>query len=103
MKNCWSFALNEFDKYNGWLLVRFTRRSSSKPSLLFRWFGVVLIFFGAVAINFGSWMRSGRWLHVYHAHSVKGPYRSYEPSNGGPKIKRPPFNFKGSVKEHTHL
>lgn len=103
IRNCWTFAVSQFARLDGWLLVRFTRRSSSRPSWLFGWLGDALVVVGIVAINFGAWLRTGRWLHVYHASSVKGPYRSYEPSNGGPKIKRPPFDFPGRVVERSDL
>lgn len=103
MKNCWTFAVSEFARHGGWLLVRFTRRSRAKPSLYFWWLGMALVVVGVIAINFGSWIKTGRWLHVYHARSVKGPYRSYEPSNGGPAITRPPFSFPGRVVERYEL
>lgn len=103
MKNCWTFAVGEFHRLDGWLLVRFTRRSSAQPPKLLWWLGTLIVVAGVVSINFGAWLRTGRWLHVYHASSVKGPYRSYEPSNGGPKIKRPPFNFRGRVVERSDL
>ena len=41
-------------------------------------------------------LRTGRWLHVYHAPRISGPYDSYEPDHG-PAIKRPPWSFKGRV------
>ena len=103
MRNCWSFAVREFERHSGWLLVRFTRRSSASPSRVLGWIGAALVVAGLVAINFGAWLRTGRWLHVYHALSVQGPYRSYEPSNGGPAIKRPPFDFDGAIEEHSRL
>lgn len=103
MRNCWTFAVREFERLDGWMLVRFTRRSRSRPSRLFSWVGVALVAVGIAAINFGAWIKTGRWLHVYHALSVKGPYRSYEPDNGGPSIKRPPLSFPGRVVERHDL
>ena len=103
MRNCWSFAVPELARRDGWLLVRFTRRSKSVPSCLFGWLGIVLVVAGIAAINLGAWIKTGRWLHVYHARSVKGPYRSYEPDNGGPSIKRPPLSFSGQVVERNEL
>ena len=103
MRNCWTFAVKQFTARDGWLLVRFTRRSSAKPVWPLGWFGTLLVAAGIVAINFGAWLRTGRWLHVYHACSVKGPYRSYEPANGGPSIKSPPFDFDGHVVERRDL
>lgn len=103
MRNCWAFAVREFERLDGWLLVRFTKRSSARPSRALGWLGSALVVVGLVAVNFGAWIKTGSWLHVYHAASVKGPYRSYEPSNGGPKIKRPPFHFPGRVVERHDL
>lgn len=103
MRNCWSFAVSEFELHGGWLLVRLTRRSSGEPSRALGWLGAALIVVGLVAINFGAWLKTGRWLHVYHARSAKGPYRSYEPSNGGTAITRPPFSFPGRVVERHDL
>ena len=103
IRNCWTFAVGEFHSLDGWLLVRFTRRSNARSSRLLGWLGAALVCAGIVAINFGAWLRTGRWLHVYHASSVKGPYRSDEPSNGGPKIKRPPFDFPARVVERSDL
>lgn len=103
MKNRWTFAVGEFNRLDGWLLVRFTRRSSAQPSKLLWWLGTVLAVVGVVLANFGAWLRTGRWLHVYRASSVKRPYRSYEPLNGGPKVKRPPFRFQGRVVERHDL
>ena len=103
MRNCWTFAVGEFLRLDGWLMVRFTRRSSARPSALLGWLGSALVIVGVIAINFGAWIKTGRWLHVYHSCSVKGPYRSYEPGNGGPKIKSPPFRFAGRVVERSEL
>ena len=103
MRNCWTFAVPEFVRHDGWLLIRFTRRSASPPSRWAGWIGAGLVVLWIVAINFGAWIKTGRWLHVYHARSVKGPYRSYEPSNGGPAIKRPPLDFSGRVVERHDL
>ncbi len=103
MRNCWTFAVREFERLDGWMLVRFTRRSSARPSVLFGWLGVPLVVIGLIAVNFGAWLRTGRWLHVYHACSVKGPYRSYEPENGEPPLRRPPFRFSGHVVERSDL
>lgn len=102
MKNCWTHAISRFAQSDGWLLVRFTRRSSASPSRFLGWLGLVLVAVGVTAINFGAWLRTGRWLHVYHANKVAGPYTSYEPDNG-PAIRRPPFNFQGRVVERDTL
>ncbi len=96
MKNCWTFAVPRFEQRDGWLLVRFTRRSSARPSRWLGWLGVALVAVGVTAINWGAMLRTGRWLHVYHAPRVTGPYDSYEPDHG-PAIKRPPWSFKGRV------
>lgn len=102
MKNCWTFAVLRFEQCDGLLIVRFTRRSSARPSRLFGWLGVVLVAVGVAAINWGAMLRTGRWLHVYHAPRVSGPYDSYEPDHG-PAIKRPPFNFPGRVVRRDRL
>ncbi len=102
MKNCWTHAVFRFAESDGWLLVRFTKRSSAKPSRGLGWLGVALVAVGVTAINFGAWLRTGRWLHVYHAPKVSGPYTSYEPDHG-PAIKRPPFDFPGRVVERDKL
>ena len=103
MRNCWTFAVGEFSRLDGWLMMRFTRRSSARPSALLGWLGSELVVVGLIAVNFGAWIKTGRWLHVYHARSVKGPYRSYEPLNGGPAIERPPLDFPGRVVERSDL
>ena len=102
MKNCWIFAVSRFSANDGWILVRFTKRSSAQPSRLFGWLGVALVAVGVMAINWGAMLRTGRWLHVYHAPRIKGPYSSYEPLEG-PKLKRPPFNFRGRVVDRDEL
>ena len=80
-RNCWSFAWPRFEEHGGWLLVRHTRRSTARPAL--RSLGWIMVAVGLWLINWGARMRTGKWLHVYHAQSVNGPYTSYEPSNGG--------------------
>lgn len=102
MKNCWTFAVPRFERQDGLLIVRFTRRSSAVPSRLFGWLGVALVAVGVTAINWGAMLRTGRWLHVYHAPRVSGPYDSYEPDHE-PAIKRPPFNFSGRVVRRDKL
>ena len=102
MRNCWTFAVPKLEQADGWLLVRFTKRSSAKPSRWFGWLGVALVAIGVAAINWGATLRTGRWLHVYHATDVSGPYESYEPDRG-PAIKRPPWSFKGRVIKRDRL
>ena len=102
MRNCWTFAVPRLESRDGWLLVRFTKRSSAKPSRLFGWLGVALVAIGIAAINWGAMLRTGRWLHVYFAPRISGPYDSYEPDHG-PAIKRPPWSFKGRVIRRDHL
>lgn len=97
MKNCWTHAVTCLVAREGWLLARFTRRSNAGPSRLLGWLGAPLVVLGVASINFGAWLRTGRWLHVYHADRIAGPYTSYEPDNGGPDLKRPPFHFRGHV------
>lgn len=59
MRNCWTFAVPRLESRDGWLLVRFTKRSSAKPSRLFGWLGVALVAIGIAAINWGAMLRTG--------------------------------------------
>lgn len=96
MENCWSYALRRLLTKEGWLIAKLTNRSSAKPSSMFQWFGYVCFAMGVALINYGMLLITGRWLHVYYAEDIKGPYSSYEPVRG-PTLKKPPVNFKGKV------
>ncbi len=101
-KNCWTYAGGKFRDERGWLLVRFTRRSKSESSKYVGWVGDIMVVCGVILINFGAWIRTGSWLHAYHAKKVSGPYTSYEPILG-PPLKRPPVTFEGIVVETQKL
>lgn len=96
MRNCWSYAINQLEKNNGWLIVRLTKRSVAKPVKRLNWLGTILIIIGLWLVNWGFLIRQGRWLHVYHANTIKGPYTSYEPNRGVDK-RHPPLDFEGTV------
>jgi len=101
-KNCWTYAGGKLRDERGWLLVRFTRRSKSESSKYVGWVGDIMFVCGVILINFGAWIRTGSWLHAYHAKKVSGPYTSYEPILG-PPLKRPPVTFEGIVVETQKL
>ena len=100
MRNCWTSAVTRFISMDGWLLVRFTKRSIAKPRL--RWLGTTLLYIGITFMNWGFMLRTGRWLHVYHAQKPSGPYHSYEPLKGR-LISSPPFHFQGKEVERDSL
>lgn len=100
MKNCWKYALEKLIERDGWLILRNTRRSSSKNR--YTTLGNILLYIGVTLFNWGLHLRTGRWLHAYHADSIKGPYTSYEPKED--KLRnRPPFHFEGEVIERNEL
>ena len=100
--NCWSYAVKQFSDRGGWLMVRFTRRSKAKPRRWLKGIGTGFIAIGLFLTNWGFMLRTGRWLHVYHADSVNGPYTSYEP-DAELDLASPPFTFKGRVQERDTL
>ena len=103
IRNCWKYAVHKLERDGGWIIARFTHHSKSRTFPFFSYLGAMLVIIGIACVNVGSWMRSGRWLHAYHCHEIKGPYFSYEPR--GPKIKRyvPPFDFEGHEVRHEDL
>lgn len=100
--NCWSYAVKQFSDRGGWLMVRFTRRSKAKPRRWLKCIGTGFIALGIFLTNWGFMLRAGRWLHVYHADSVHGPYTSYEPDTEV-DLGRPPLRFKGKVQRRDNL
>ena len=100
--NCWSYAIKQFSDRGGWLLARLTRRSKATARPWLKPVGTACLVIGVFFINWGFMLRTGRWLHVYHADSVKGPYTSYEP-DAELDLTRPPFTFKGRVQERDSL
>ncbi len=102
LKNCWSHALQEFEKKEGWVLVRFTKRSAATPKPKLAFFGKLLIIIGIFLANWGFLFRTGRWLHAYHARSTKGPYTSYEPKVDK-HLKHPPLKFDGEIVTRDEL
>jgi hypothetical protein len=102
IRNCWTFAVPRFEQRDGWLLVRFTRRSSARPSRLFGWLGVALVAAGVVAINWGAMLRTAGGSTSITPRESAAPYDSYEPDHG-PAIKRPPWSFKNHVIQRDKL
>lgn len=102
MRNCWSYAIKEFESKEGWLLIRLTRRSSASPYVGLSWLGRFFLIIGVFLINWGFLFRTGRWLHVYHGVSTKGPFTSFEP-DVGLHLKTPPISFKGHISQTDKL
>lgn len=102
MRNCWGYAIKEFESKEGWLLIRLTRRSSASPYVGLSWLGRIFLIIGVFLINWGFLFRTGRWLHAYHARSTKGPYTSYEPKVDK-HLKHPPLKFDGEIVTRDEL
>jgi len=101
-KNCWSYALPRFEKEQGWLFVRFTKLSSAKIPSFFSGLGYLMVVLGIILFNYGMYLRTSKWMHVYFAKSPEGPFYSYEPDKEK-IIDKPPFSFPGREVERETL
>lgn len=102
MKNCWTYSVKTFLEREGFILMRFTRRSNAKQNKLLRFLGKPLVALGLILTNFGFYFLNGRWLHSYHCDNPSGPYTSYEPLKGVIR-NSPPFSFEGEIVEKQTL
>lgn len=96
MKNCWVYAMERLCRNEGWLFVRFTRRCNNNSKFRSKFLGNVVMGIGVFLLNWGAYIRTGRWLHAYHTNSMSSPIVSYEPINGV-NLTAPPMSFKGRI------
>lgn len=96
MRNCWAYAVERFCRNGGWLFVRFTKRGGNTSKFKSKLVGNALMGVGAFLLNWGAYVRTGKWMHVYHANSIQSTVVSYEPTKDV-DLKVPPMSFKGRL------